>query len=463
MNAPLIWIGLPLLIAAILFFLRGRPNLVWIIAVLSNAFLALLAFSIPSGRPVNLGFMLLPVDDSFVILGRRFILGGGDRPFLGLIFAFGAFWFGGGKVARANRYFAPLGMAVMALLVAALAVEPFLYAALLVEMAVLVSIPLLSPPGQPVRPGVLRFLIFQTLAMPFILIAGWAAGAVETNPADERLLQQAVVLLALGFAFWLAVFPFYNWMPLLVSQTNPFVASFIVLVLNTLVFLLALDFLNAFAWLREFELLYPALRLVGTIMVVTGGVWAVFQQDLARVLAYSIIVENGFSLLALSLDSRTGFEIFVSLFLARLISVALFSLSLTVLSEKATPDLRGLQGIMQRMPLASVALLMGLFGIAGLPLFAVFPMRLFLLENLAQISIAYVVWPSIGMVCLIAFGLRLLASFVRSDEKLWKFEESWIQSFFLTGGILLVLVIGTFPRWFLPGIQKLLEGFSQLK
>lgn len=463
MNAPLIWIGLPLIFAALLFFLRGRLNLMWVVAVLANILLAILAFSIPSGRPMNLGFMLLPVDDSFFILGRRFILGSWDRPFLGLIFLFGAFWFGGGKVARANRYFAPLGMVVMALLVAALAVEPFLYAALLVEMAVLVSIPILSPPGQPVKSGVLRFLVFQTLAMPFILIAGWAAGAVETNPADERLLQVAVTLLGLGFAFWLAVFPFYNWMPLLISQTNPFVASFIVLLLNTIVFVLGLDFLNAFAWLREFTLLYSALRLVGTVMVVTGGVWAVFQRDLARVLAYSIIVENGFSLLALSLDSRTGFEIFVSMFLARLISVALFSLSLTVLSDKAPPELRGLQGILQRVPLASVALLVGLFGIAGLPLLAVFPMRLYLLENLAEISISYVVWPSIGMVCLIAFGLRLLASFVQSDEKTWKFEESWFQSVFLTGGILLVLVVGMFPRWFMPGIQKLLEGFSQLK
>ena len=463
MNAPLIWIGFPIGIAAILFFLRGRPNLVWIAAILANAFLALLAFSIPTGRPVNLGFILLPVGDSSVILGRRFILESGDRPFLGLIFTFGAFWFGGGKVARANRYFIPLGMVVMALLVAALAVEPFLYAALLVEMAVLVSIPILSPPGQPVGQGVLRFLVFQTLAMPFILIAGWAASAVETNPADKRLLLQAVILLGLGFAFWLAVFPFYNWMPLMISQTNPFVTSFIVLLLNTLVFLLGLDFLNAFAWLREFAPLYSALRLVGTIMVVTGGIWAVFQQDLARVLAYSIIVENGFSLLALSLDSRTGFEIFVSLFLARLISVALFSLSLTILAEITSPDLQGLRGIIQRMPLASVALLMGLFGIAGLPLLAVFPMRLYLLENLAQVSIANAIWPAIGMVCLIAFGLRLLASIVRSDEKLWKFGESGIQSFFLFGGIFFVLVIGIFPRWFLPGIQKLLEGFSQLR
>ncbi|MCC6146208.1 MAG: hypothetical protein IT308_01435 [Anaerolineaceae bacterium] len=463
MSAPQIWIGFPLLLSAILFVLRKQTGVVWIIAIASNILFALLAFFLPAGRPVDLGLFLLPIEDSLVVLGRRFILDGGDRQFLGLIFALGAFWFGGGRVVQANRNFVPLGMTVMALLAAALAVEPFLYAALLVEMAVLVSVPILSPPGQPVKQGLFRFLIFQTLAMPFILIAGWAAGAVEANPAAPHLLQQAVVLLALGFAFWLAVFPFYNWMPLLVSQTNPFVASFIVLTLNTLVFLLSLDFLDAFSWLRSSDLLYPALRLVGTLMVVTAGIWTVFQQDLTRVLAYTLIMENGFSLLALSLNNYVGFQIFASMFLARWITIALFSLSLTILAQKTTPDIQGLQGFLYRMPLASLSLLGGLLGMGGAPLLAVFPLRLFLLENLSSASLAYAIWPIIGMACILIFGLRVLVSLVESDQKTRRAEETRSQAFFLTGGLLFVFMLGIFPRWFLPSFQKLLETFAQLK
>ncbi len=463
MNAPLIWIGVPLVMAVVLFLLRQRTDLVLALAVTTNLLLALIAFLLPAGKPLNLGGILIPVNDSLYILGRQFILVSGDLPFLGLVFAFSAFWFGGGKIARVNRYFAPLGMMIMALLVAALAVEPFLYAALLVEMAVLFSIPILSPPGEAVKGVVLRFLVFQTLAMPFILIAGWFANEVALNPADQRLLQQAVSILALGFAFWLAVFPFYHWMPLLFSQTNPFVASFVILLLNTLVFLLSLDFLNAFAWLREFELLYSALRLVGTIMIVTGGIWALFQQELPRILAYAIIVDNGFSLLALSLNSRTGLEIFVSLFPARFLTIALFSLSLTILSQKVPLTIGGMKGVLHRFPLASIGLLTGMFGVGGVPLLAVFPMRLFLLENLAQVSITPVIWASIGVICLIASGLRLLASIVSDEEKQWTIGDSRTEIFFMIGGVLFVLIIGIFPRWLLPGIQKLLEVFSQLQ
>lgn len=463
MNAPMIWIGIPLLAAVFLFIMRRRDTLVLALAVAITTLLALLAFFLPIGNPIDLGIFQFQINESFVLLGRRFILDSGDRFFLRLIYAFGAFWFAGGKTAGVHRYFAPLGVAILGLLAAALAVEPFLYAALLIETAVLFSVPILSPPGRPVSQGVLRFLVFQTLAMPFVLIAGWSAGSVEVNPANERLLTQAVALLALGFGFWLAVFPFYSWMPLLINEANPFVAGFVVMLLNSLVFLLSLDFLNAFAWLREFQMLYPALRLVGLIMIVTGGIWAAFQQNLARLLAYAIIVENGFALLALSLDSRTGYEIFISMILARLVAVALWSLSLSVLKNRTTLDVQGLRGYFQRMPLASCGLLMGILGIAGLPLLAVFPMRLYLLENLAQESEGIVLWALIGSVGMLIAGLRLMAALVNSEETEWHIEENRGQAFYLVGGMLILLVIGIFPRWFFPSVQNLLKAFKQLQ
>jgi hypothetical protein len=96
---------------------------------------------------------------------------------------------------------------ITGLMVASLAVEPFLYAALFIEMAVLLAIPLLtsiySPPGR----GIVRFLIYQTLAMPFILVTGWLLAGVEASPGDLALAAQSTSMLGLGFAFLLAVFP----------------------------------------------------------------------------------------------------------------------------------------------------------------------------------------------------------------------------------------------------------------
>ena len=104
---------------------------------------------------------------------------------------------------------------------AARAVEPFLFGAVRVEIAVLVSIPMLVPPGTRPGRGVLRYLIFQTLALPVILLAGWAFNIVQIYPENQAALARASIFLGLGFAFWLGVFPFYTWIPMLSEESHP--------------------------------------------------------------------------------------------------------------------------------------------------------------------------------------------------------------------------------------------------
>ncbi len=214
MNAPLIWIVFPLILAVVFWLIQRQDTLVIALATGLCALLALLAWAVPIANAVKLGPWSFEVQSSLSVLGRQFVLDPGDRYFLTLIYGIGAFWFFGTRIAGAHRHFIPIGMAILALMVSAMAVEPFLYAALVVEIAVLSSIPMLVPPGHVVGQGISRYLIFQTLALPFLLFAGWASAGVEANPTNSRLLLQAVVFLGLGFAFWLAIFPFYTWVPL---------------------------------------------------------------------------------------------------------------------------------------------------------------------------------------------------------------------------------------------------------
>ncbi len=226
MSAPLIWIGLPFVFAALVGVLARSRRTSSLLPAAFCGLLALLAGLFPVSGTIVVGPLSFDLSTTLVILGRRFTINPEDRTFLMLLYLFGALWFFGGLVVKAHHSFAPLGLSIIALMVAALAVEPFLYAALLIETAVLLSVPLLVSPGKSPGSGVMRYVIFQTLAMPFLLVAGWAAAQVEANPANNDLLLQAVILLGLGFAFWLAVFPFYTWVPLLLEETSPYVAGF---------------------------------------------------------------------------------------------------------------------------------------------------------------------------------------------------------------------------------------------
>lgn len=462
MSAPLVWIGFPMVFAALL----GLANLSrkWInwMAAAFCALLALLAGLAPIASPVKLGPLAFELTTTLVILGRRFVLTPGDQTFLLLLYLFAALWFLGALIVRVHRSFAPLGLGIIALMVAALAVEPLLYAALLIETAVLLSVPMLAPPGKSPGSGVMRYIIFQTLAMPFLLVAGWAAAQVGANPADELLLQQAVLLLGLGLAFWLAVFPFYTWVPLLAEETDPYPAGFLLSLLPVIVLMLVLNFFSSFTWLREYPLVPQVLQLTGILMVVTGGIWAAFQNSLARLFGYAVIIENGYALLALSLGSQAGLEIFAASFLPRVVGLALWALALSLLAGKESTDYGKDNGLMRRYPLLSVGVLVGCFSLAGLPLLAGFPVRIVLLDRLAQDSLLLVAWALVGSIGLFVSGFRALAAMATSPDPSWKVQESLPEMFFIGSAILVVLLIGLLPGNFLTGLIGLLQVFGQL-
>ena len=175
MSAPLIWIILPLVVSLVLWFQKERHQLVILLAAGLCLLLAFLAWRAPIDSLIQLGPVSFIISSSLTFLGRSFILASSNSAFLILIYLIGAFWLFGAIAAGVPDIFVPLGLALISLLVAALSVQPFLYAALLIEVAVLLSIPMLVPPGKAAGQGVIRYLIFQTLALPFILLAGWAA------------------------------------------------------------------------------------------------------------------------------------------------------------------------------------------------------------------------------------------------------------------------------------------------
>ena len=178
--------------------------------------------------------------------------------------------------------------------------------------------------------GILRYLIFQSFTMPFILLAGWAASGVEANPTDGKLLIQAIVLLSLGFAFLLAVFPFYTWLPQLTHDASPYITGFLLSLLSTVGLFLLLKFINTYTWLREFSTMFMALRFIGGLMIITAGLWVIFQQDLTRIFGYAVILENGYSLLALGYGNEKGYTVFAFMLISRFISIALMDCIVSV-------------------------------------------------------------------------------------------------------------------------------------
>lgn len=469
MSTPVVWILFPLGLAIALYLIRRWQGVVQILGILVTLILAGLAWRLPIGQPLPLGPLAGPAGlelaDTLTVLGRRFVLGETARPVLIFVYLGLAFWFGGARLARADRLFIPAGLAVAALLVAALAVEPFLYAALLIVIAALVCVPLLSPPGHPTGRGVLRFLVFQLMGMPFLLFAGWLISSLEAAPATRTLLTQITVLLGLGFAFFSAIFPFHTWIPMLAEESNPYAAAFVFFLLPGVVSLFGLEFLTRYTWLGSEPLVSDVLRFMGAWMVVIGGVLCAFQRNLARMFGFAVIFEIGLSLLALSLASSAlgaRLEIFFGLLLPRGIGLATWALALSILlSRHGSLTFSAVFGSGRRMPIAAAALLLAHFSFAGFPLLAGFPVQIALWEALAGQSLPTALLSLLGTAGLLAGGLRCMAVlFTGPEDRSWEITESAGQSALLVTALLVIFALGLLPQWFLPPLANMAHMFA---
>lgn len=463
MSTVILWVFVPLAFSVILTLFNRHTNFTRWAAASITLVLAIGAALVNFDGLIQIGGRAYELSTSMSILGRRLVLGSSDRAFLMLIYSLGAFWFLGAPAAKTDRLFTPLGLAIIAVLVASLAVEPFLYAALLVEIAVLISIPMLVPPGKPVGQGVMRYLIFLTLGMPCILLGGWALDATQVSAANQALLFEALLLLALGLAFWLAIFPFYTWVPLLAGESHPYTAGFLFSLLPMVVFFLMLNFLDSYAFLRNSTFLFDGLKLAGTIMAATAGIWAAFQRDLTRLFGYAVIQETGYALLALSLRSETGLELFAGAIIPRLVGFGLFALALSVMqSHNISTKFEEEKQAFQRLPIATLACLVAIFSLGGLPLLAGFPIRQPLLEELGTGSLLIALWALVGSAGMIYGGLRYLGVLFRWEPKIGHLGETRYQAALLSAGIVILVVAGVSPTPLITIMLNVLKGFANL-
>ena len=450
------------------------------LGVLFSAWLWVTALLLPIGEFITLGEQIFMVGESLGLLGREFVFVDTDRPFLAIIFFSLLVWVIGAWLARSEHTFVPFSFVMVSLLTAALAVEPFLYAALLIEICILLSVPLLSPPGQTAGKGVFRFLTFQTLGMPFILISGWFLAGLEVSPGLTGFVLRAGVLIGIGFAFLLAVVPFHSWIPSLAEESEPYIVAFILFFLPVLVSLFGLGFIDRFVWMRETPEVYQGLKLVGVLMVLVGGVWAAVERHLGRQLGYAFISETGFSLIVVGIGSREALLLYFWFIVIRLISVVPWAAALSYIRRKNNSNLEmdSLRGFGYFFPLPVIILLVAQFSLYGLPFLGGFSARLSFWRLLSMDSPLIASAALVGTIGLFLGGIRVLnALFVLMPGKNTAANVSG-RKFIVQDGVLVsevllewvllgmylvvLVVIGLFPQVYLPWLEQLLFMFERI-
>jgi multicomponent Na+:H+ antiporter subunit A len=252
---------------------------------------------------------------------------------------------------------------------------------------------------------------------------------------------------------------------MLLEETSPYNAGFLLWILPTFTIIFGAGFLDRYSWLRSSSELINALRFTGLLMIVTGGLFAGFQRHLGRIMAYGVISETGFSILALSLDSKLGIPILFLLIPARALGQAVWSLSLTVIKDQVeSMGFGSSQGVLRITPFAGAGMIMATLSSSAFPLLAGFPARLALWEGLSRVSLNASVWLGIGIIGLLTGAFRSLAVISMAEEyTTWERRENLAQAVLLGLGMIGLFILGLFPQtvqYFLSELPAMFENLG---
>jgi len=447
-STPILWILVPLLAAgSAMFFFRYKKLLRWS-GLGFGVVLVTSAIALPINEAFKFLFWEVKLSDQLLIFGRRFILSVADRPIVILLFSLWLFWILIMDPKLVPMQFIPLSLAGICLILTAYSVEPIFYGALFFAFLALIYVVLLSPPGKEPTPGVLRFLIFQILGMLFILFAAWLASWIDLNSGNQVMLARSLLILALGFSFLLSIFPFISWISMVGERNHPFLSGFIFNSYFLGVFLFGTRFILEGGWIGQGVNIQAPLQLAGVIMLGFGGFKAIFSKHLGRLMGAVIIAEIGRSLLAISLF-QAGFPIYFGMVILQSISLGVWSISLTQLSQGIYDlDFQSVSGAARLWPVISSGLLLGYFALAGVPLLGGFPIYWALGSGLSF----YPLWINIIFVLstlgLVFGGLRLLGVLTKNagEESILILGEPFYRYLILGLNFLLIL-IGFLPQW----------------
>ena len=466
MSAPLIWIILPFFISIALLFFRKNYQITALVQTVVCVLLVLLLLVVHFGEFDSTQTLSINLQSTYNLLGRTLEFKNSDKFVIGIFYAILAAW--SGVLLIQNKYskIIPLGLSLTSLLLAAIAVEPFLYSALLIEVAVIISSMIVVDLQTGKSKGIIRGLIFFTLGMPFILLAGWYLAGGETSPVNDTQLIQATVLMGFGFVFWLGIFPFHSWIPLVAEESEIADGLYILAILPFAIFITLLKYLNGFVWLRDYALVYQALLLFGLVMTFTGAIWATFQTQIKKLIGYLVITFSGFLLIAMGLNSNQGFQIFTELLLPRFISLFLLMISFMTIEKKdKIVKINDLESLFYRYPIASLSLLSALFSVTGMPLTVGFLPVLSLYQAAARTS-TLITGLIIGSNALLSISfLRIFVVIMQplADE----FDTVAIlddlkENKFLAAIIVVVLLAGLIPNILFPSFNQILNSFEFL-
>jgi NADH-quinone oxidoreductase subunit N len=118
----------------------------------------------------------------------------------------------------------------------------------------------------------------------------------------------------------------------------------------------------------ESAVLVKVLVALSVLSMTFGNLIAIIQKDLKRLLAYSSIAHAGYMMIGILSMSQRGYATAIYYAIAYLVmNYAVFMVIMKIADDGHNLQIKELAGLHKRSPLLAMTLMLGLFGLAGIP------------------------------------------------------------------------------------------------
>lgn len=301
-----------------------------------------------------------------------------------------------------------------------------------------------------------RYLIIHTIG-GIILLAGImlrfkAVGNISFDLLDLAHPQLYTWLIMIGFGLNAAMVPMHSWLPEAYSE-----ASF-----NGAVFLCAFTTKTAVYTLARSCAGMEILVVLGVLMALYGVIYAVMENDIRKLLAWSIVSQVGYMVAAVGIGSEMAINGAVAHAVAHILYKSLLFMGTgTVLYMTGKTKFTELGGLYARMPFTFFFTIIGCLSIAAAPFFAAYASKSMIITAAFEGHRTWAAW-------LLMFGAT--GTFMYNGLKLpyylffgtnncsaetWERagDPPWNMMIAMTLGATLCVIVGTAPGFlyqFLP-------------
>ncbi|HET6253105.1 MAG TPA: NADH-quinone oxidoreductase subunit N [Puia sp.] len=227
----------------------------------------------------------------------------------------------------------------------------------------------------------------------------------------------AFILILAGFAFKLSTVPFHLWTADVYEGSPVAVTAYLSVVSKGAVFFIFVQAMYvvfkpmAGSW-------YKILVLLSVLTMVIGNLFALRQEKLKRLLAFSSIAQSGFILAGVIGSSRMGEASVVYFILVYIFSnLGAFGVVALISAQTGRESIDDYRGLYATNPVLCWVMAISLFSLAGIPPTAGFFGKLFLLmAGAGKGNYVFIVIAALNMVISLYYYLRLVKAMFMDSQ-----------------------------------------------